>query len=89
MRSSSSLSRSLGFSLVELMVTVTIMLALTGGGIAGYLNLRSRQNLVNAGKEVEQLLRSAQKKARVGDKPSGCTGALTGYRVSTSLVLLE
>jgi hypothetical protein len=51
-------------------------------GIAGYVNLNDRQTLINASKELQVLLRSAQKKARVGDKPVGCD-TLNAYSVTT------
>lgn len=70
-----------GFTLIELLVTVAIMILIFGGGIAAYLNLDRRQSLINVCKEIESLSRSAQKKARVGDRPSGCT-KLQAYRVS-------
>lgn len=67
--------------MIELLVTVAIMVLLFGGGIAAYLNLDRRQSLINVCKQIEQMARSAQKKARVGDRPTGCD-KLTAYRVS-------
>lgn len=70
----------LGFTLIEMLVTITIMLLLVGGGLASYLQFDQRQGVITAADQVEVLLRSAQKKARVGDKPSGCD-TLQGYSV--------
>jgi len=69
-----------GFTLIELLVTVAIMILIFGSGVAAYLNLDRRQSLINVCKEIEQMSRSAQKKARVGDRPAGCDH-LTAYRV--------
>jgi prepilin-type N-terminal cleavage/methylation domain-containing protein len=70
-----------GFTMIELLVTVAIMILLFGGGIAAYLNLDRRQSLMNVCRQIEQMERSAQKKARVGDRPAGCD-RLNAYRVS-------
>ena len=70
-----------GFTLLEILIAIAIMMLLLGGGIAAYLRLDKRQTLVNAGKEVELLLRTAQKKAQVGDRPKTGCAHLEGYRV--------
>lgn len=70
-----------GFTMIELLITVGIMILIFGGGIAAYLKLDRRQSLINVCKEIESLSRSAQKKARVGDRPVGCS-KLQAYRVS-------
>jgi prepilin-type N-terminal cleavage/methylation domain-containing protein len=75
-----SRSAALGFTMIELLVSVSILVLLMGGGIAGFINLNDRQTLVNSGKEVQLMMRSAQKKARVGEKPTGCD-RLVGYSV--------
>jgi prepilin-type N-terminal cleavage/methylation domain-containing protein len=74
-------SSSSGFTLIELLVVIGIMILLFGGGISAYLRIDRRQSLVNVCAQVEQYARAAQKKARVGDRPSACT-RLTAYRVS-------
>jgi prepilin-type N-terminal cleavage/methylation domain-containing protein len=66
-----------GFTLIELLMTISIIMLLMGGGIASYLRLNNRQNLVNTGKQLELMMRAAQKKARVGDKPQGCVHLLS------------
>lgn len=74
-------SKQSGFTMIELLITVGIMILVFGGGVAAYLNLDRRQSLINVCKEIESLSRSAQKKARVGDRPAGCD-KLNAYRIS-------
>ena len=62
-----------GFTFIELLVSVAILMILMGGGIAAYLNFSDKQKVVQSGADVAFLARAAQKKARVGDKPAGCT----------------
>ncbi len=70
-------SRRAGFTLVELIVVVTIMMLLLGGGLAMYVRLNNRQLLVNSGHRLQLLMRTAQKNARTGEKPTGCTRLLS------------
>lgn len=80
-RNSASLSTPRrGFTLVEMLVSITIMLLMVGGGIAGYIQFNDRQIAVAAGSKLQSYLRLAQTKARSGDVPSGCT-QLTKYSV--------
>lgn len=69
-----------GFTLIELLVVMTIMTLLFGGGISSYRRLERRQSLVNACNKIKELALTAQKRARVGDRPAGCT-RLNSYRV--------
>jgi prepilin-type N-terminal cleavage/methylation domain-containing protein len=77
-----------GFTLIELVVSVGLMALLVGGSIAGYNRFNERQGVIQAGKEFVSVLRLAQKRASVGDKPdvAGCNGGekLDGYRVQAS-----
>jgi type II secretory pathway pseudopilin PulG len=70
--SQSSKKLALGFTLIELIVTITIMMLLLGSGIVSYLRFNDRQAVLAAGEELSSLLRVAQTRARVGDRPSGC-----------------
>ena len=70
-----------GFTLIELMVVVTVMLITLGGSIAAYVDFNDRQLLLESGKAVENALETARVKARTGDTPEGCV-TLTGYQVS-------
>lgn len=61
-----------GFSLIELIVVVSIMTLLTGGGIGAYITFNDRQTLRTSALEVQTYLRSAQKRAQTGDRPDSC-----------------
>jgi prepilin-type N-terminal cleavage/methylation domain-containing protein len=69
-----------GFTLIELIVAVTIMVLLTGGGIASYISFNDNQQLEGSARQIQSYLRAAQTKARVGDRPEGCA-RLEAYKV--------
>lgn len=72
-----------GFTLIELIVTVSIILVLFGAGLAGFFQFNDRQKVQNTVASVKQLIESARTRARIRDNPSSsCT--LQAYRVSTS-----
>lgn len=73
-----------GFTLIELLVVITIMLVITGGGIAAFINFNERQAVTTSVREIQTLMRAAQIKARAGEGASDCTRAddnLRGYEV--------
>ncbi len=74
-----------GFTLIELLITISIMALVMGGGIAAYLAFQSRQEVLAAAKNIQQLVRTTQGKARVRETPTdpACNGAnkLQGYRI--------
>jgi prepilin-type N-terminal cleavage/methylation domain-containing protein len=72
--------RQTGFSLIEMLVAITIMMILVGMGVAAFLTFNDRQTLVQAAKTVQGHMRAAQVKARAGDSPAGCSG-LQAYAV--------
>lgn len=74
------LETGLGFTLIELIVSITIMMLIVGGGIASYISFNDRQTLVQAANRLEVVLRSAQSRAASGDRPDTCL-QLTGYSV--------
>lgn len=61
-----------GFTLIELIVAISIMMLLLGSGIVSYLTFNDRQGLLAGVSEVKSLLRTAQTRARLGDRPEGC-----------------
>lgn len=69
-----------GFTLIEVLVAVSIMIALMSGAIASYRIFVPRQQILQSARNAQQAFLLAQKKARVGEKPSGCN-TLQGYTV--------
>lgn len=70
------------FTLVELMVVVSIMALLFGLGYAQYQNFNRGQVLNQAALNLKNDLRDAQNSALSGIKPTGCSGVLTAYKVT-------
>lgn len=58
--------KSSAFSLLELLVSVTIMMLMVGGALAGYTSYTEKQRLVAAAEKLESGLREAQNMARTG-----------------------
>ncbi len=80
-----------GYTLIEILVVLTVIGILFGAGFVGYRDFSRRQALAGAVKMVQGDLRVAQQSALSGIKPTGapCAGAqtLSGYYfrvVSTS-----
>ena len=71
----------LGFTLIELMVTIAIGLILVGGGLAAFRGAGTKEDLKQAGYSLQTNLRLFQQKASSGEKPVGCLGDLEGFRV--------
>lgn len=67
----------LGYTLIELLVTLTIVGLLFGFGFVNFRDFSRRQELQGAVKEVQVDLRLAQSNAITGQKPVGCSAALT------------
>lgn len=69
-----SLATSLydGFTLIELIVAVAIMMLLLGTGLISYLQFNDRQSLITVGEDMIGIVRMAQMRARAGDRPAGC-----------------
>ena len=74
-----------GFTLIELLITVSITLLITGGGIAGFITFNDRQQVQTTVKNIQQLMRAAQVKARAGEGANDCAsgGKLKGYRITS------
>lgn len=70
-----------GFTLIEILVGLSIVALLFVGGYASYREFARRQVLDNSFEELRSDLNLAQQKALSGEKPSGCTGTLLGYKV--------
>jgi prepilin-type N-terminal cleavage/methylation domain-containing protein len=75
-------SSRFGFTLVELLVSITIMGILLGLGIAEYMRFNHYQLLTQVANGVRSDLRLAQGKAVSGEIPEGCGFLpLDGYEV--------
>lgn len=67
---------------MEMLVVLSIIMLMTGGAITAFTRFREVRLVDSEAKEVYDLLRLAQSKVLAGDKPSGCTGNLRGYKVN-------
>lgn len=74
---------SSGFTLIEMLITITISLLIISIGVANYLDFNARQKILGAAKELEVLIQSAQAKARGGDL-ADCD-KLDSYQISLNL----
>lgn len=70
-----------GFTLVEMLIVIGIFILMTGGAVVTYREFSRREQVVQSSKNIQEAMRFAQKKARAGEKPSGCQ-TLNGYIVS-------
>jgi len=73
-----------GFTLIELMVAVTIGMVLVAGGLAAYRGTGERQTLKQAGISFQTNLKMFQQKVLSGEKPADCGPAdiYEGFEVS-------
>lgn len=77
------MSKNAGFSLIELLVTATVLSLLISMGLASYLSFNERQSVLSEAEELKQFVLSAQSKASSGSLPSGCS-ELLGYEIANS-----
>lgn len=56
-----------GFTLIEVLISVTVVSFLLGISFAGYARLDQRQRLISAGQTVKNILRDAQSRAVNGE----------------------
>lgn len=77
--------RRKGFTLVELMVVLSITAVLGALGLAGFANYNKTQLLQTSTNEVVGILNLAKSRAQSQIKPSDCVGNLEGYGVRISL----
>lgn len=73
-----------GFTLIELLISLGILSLLLTGVLGNYRTFNTKQELQQSAKNLQEDLRFAQKKARVGEKPAGCNSPnrLEGYVVA-------
>lgn len=71
-----------GFTLVELLVSISIIGVLSVIGITSYNQFNRRQILITTVQNLVSELRITQSKAESGERPAGCVGSMTGYKVT-------
>lgn len=72
------------YTLIELMVVVSLTAVLVGFGISSYRRAQSRQAGLQATEEILSLLNSQQKFSDVGKVDPACTGVYQGQAVALS-----
>lgn len=70
-----------GFTLIELLIVSTIIGILLTTGVASYNNFNRKRMVREAALELMNNLRYAQSKALSGEKPTGCTDVLDGWKL--------
>lgn len=73
-----------GYTLIEILITMSILTLLFFGGYGAYREFTRRQTLDNFYKEFRVDLSLARERAVSGEKPTGCSGTLAGYAVGFS-----
>ncbi|NLG06222.1 MAG: prepilin-type N-terminal cleavage/methylation domain-containing protein [Candidatus Pacebacteria bacterium] len=63
---SSSPHKSSGFSLIELLVSIVIIMLLVSGAVASYTSFIEKQRLVAVAEKIESGFREAQNMAKIG-----------------------
>ena len=82
----SAISRH-GFTLLELLVVISIMVIIFSVGFANFRGFQERQKLIIARDLLKTDLRFAQQQALSGIKPPGCT-ILNGYKLEKTTASL-
>ena len=73
-----------GFTLVELLITITIVTVVVASGVSAYGRARDRQILQASVEKLISTLQGTQKQALIGDKDSSCVDNLLGYQTTFS-----
>ena len=82
------LRETYGFTLIELMVTITIIVILSGISVAGYYRFSQRQAAIDDARNFVTEMKKVQALARNLVYPDGCTG-LIGYQLVSDCSGLE
>lgn len=73
--------KSLGFTVIELIVVIAVMAILSGLGLVAFNQFNRKQAVVSTARMVISDLRLAQSKAYASEKPLECvSSSLTGYQ---------
>lgn len=73
-----------GFSLIELLVVITITAMMFGGGMMAYSNIQKDQGLAKATKQVRAALYKARQEALLGRLNPACVDEFNGKSFSVS-----
>ena len=73
-----------GYTLIEILVVLTIIGILFGFGYISYRDFQRRQSLLGAAKSLQGDLRLAQEQALAGYKPTGCSQSLGSFDFKVS-----
>ncbi|MCM8787806.1 MAG: prepilin-type N-terminal cleavage/methylation domain-containing protein [Candidatus Omnitrophica bacterium] len=74
-------TKKLGFTLVELIVIVSILGLLTAVGVSSYNNFHQKRMVEKARDELKNNLRYIQGKAVNNQKPASCSAPLEGWGI--------
>ena len=77
--SNQSSNKKKGYTLIEILVSLTIIGAIFGFGYASFRDFSRRQAVADAAKLIQGDLRFAQENAMAGQKPAGCNTTLDSY----------
>lgn len=72
-----------GFTLIETLVTISIIGILSSVGLASYINFNRKQLVIQSARKILEDMRLAQSLASNNQKPEGCD-TLSGYSFSVS-----
>lgn len=75
------LKKLLGFTIIELLITISVMALLFGIGAAKYISFNQGQIIKQAAQKLRSDLRVAASRAITGEKDN-CTGVFDGYLVN-------
>ncbi len=73
-----------GYTLIELLITVTIVVLLSGASLATFLTYRETSVVNSDANNVADRLRTIQTKATAVEIPATCANGVTGYVASYS-----
>lgn len=86
----SPIHKAAGFTLIELIVAVSIIAILTGGGLAVFTGFRSTRIAQGDANIVTDTLSEAKRLAVAGEKPIECAAVtLTGYQITFNVASVE
>lgn len=70
-----------GFSLIELLIVIGIILIFSGITLASYNTYTQEQKLETSARKILDVIDLARKKISAGDVSAGCTGNLLSYEI--------